>query len=91
MDYYKLAFTLNSNKLNGIKLKMLTDILVEAKITNNLLSKHISETKGLDASNGLTEQDVLRKQYTRDILTALYAGDEELPDEIRQIMKDEED
>ncbi len=89
MDYYKLAFTLNSNKLNGIKLKMLTDILVEAKITNSLLSKHIAETKGLDTGNSLSEQDVLRKQYTRDILTALYADDEELPDEIRQLLKDE--
>ncbi|MEX6689172.1 hypothetical protein QTN47_16810 [Danxiaibacter flavus] len=91
MDYYKLAFTLNSNKLNGIKLKMLTDILVEAKITNSLLSKLVAEKNGIDASGGgFSEQDVLRKEYTRDILTALYANDEELPDEIRQLMKDEE-
>ena len=89
MDYYKLAFTLNSNKLNGIKLKMLTDILVEAKITNSLLSKLISEKNGPDTGGGFAEQDVLRKEYTRDILTALYANDEELPDEIRQLLKDE--
>jgi hypothetical protein len=89
MDYYQLAFTLNSNKLNGIKLKTLTDILVESKLTNDLLSKLISSQNSTDISNNLKEQEMLRKKYRRDILTELYSDEEELPDEVKELIKNE--